>query len=718
MLGQDRGPVLEVIVSRMRYISSQTNFHIRIVGLSTALANAADLADWLGIDGPGLFNFPPNVRPIPLTVHISGYPGKHYCPRMALMNKPTYAAIQTYSPSKPVLVFVSSRRQTRLTAIDLVAYCAADGNPHKYVHMSSEELQSSIAAVKDANLKHMLSFGIGLHHAGMLSGDRKVVEDLFVEQKIQVLVATSTLAWGVNFPAHLVVVKGTEFYDPKTSRYVDMPITDVLQMMGRAGRPQFDTTGTACVLVQDSKKNFYHKFLHSPFPVESSLLDCLHNYLNAEIVGGAIKSLQDAVDYVTWTFLFRRLLVNPAYYGLKEASPEAVNAFLLELLTTVLQDLEDAGCCSLGDEGDPDVSRMEVIEPLTLGYISSYYYLDYQSVAMFQETLHQGSELCDILTILADATEYDELPVRHNEDKINEQLADKVRWPVREDFEDPHVKANILFQCHMAKLTLPMSDFVTDTRSLLDQAIRILQAMIDIAAENGWLTTTLNIMSLTQLIVQGCWETVNPILLLPKVPPKLSEVCEEKKVASLGDLIELGPKRQEALLRRAGTQLKIIKPTLKILSKLPHVDVKYKLPEGGSSETDPAPAGSYLPIMLRLERSRRMAGNAAMQKTGKSKSEGWWAVIGREDDDELVALKRVMVRDLTTTKLEFDVPETPGTYTFSIHLISDTYRGVDRVRTFDLVVGEALEDNNEDRDEEEEEAEAIGVDPESLDDEK
>ena len=41
----------------------------------------------------------------------------------------------------------------------------------------------------------------------------------------QVLIATSTLAWGVNFPAHLVVVKGTEYFDGKTRRYVDFPIT-------------------------------------------------------------------------------------------------------------------------------------------------------------------------------------------------------------------------------------------------------------------------------------------------------------------------------------------------------------------------------------------------------------------------------------------------------------------------------------------------------------
>lgn len=65
----------------------------------------------------GLFNFKPSVRPVPLECHIQGYPGKFYCPRMATMNKPAYAAIQTHSPLKPVLVFVSSRRQVSCTSL-------------------------------------------------------------------------------------------------------------------------------------------------------------------------------------------------------------------------------------------------------------------------------------------------------------------------------------------------------------------------------------------------------------------------------------------------------------------------------------------------------------------------------------------------------------------------------------------------------------------------
>lgn len=92
----ERGAVLEAIVSRTRYISqliqseksvdnhATDNTEVtRIIGLSTAIANPHDLADWIGIkvndQGSGcigLYNFRPSVRPIPMTVHVSGFAGK------------------------------------------------------------------------------------------------------------------------------------------------------------------------------------------------------------------------------------------------------------------------------------------------------------------------------------------------------------------------------------------------------------------------------------------------------------------------------------------------------------------------------------------------------------------------------------------------------------------------------------------------------------------
>jgi activating signal cointegrator complex subunit 3 len=170
------------------------------------------------------------------------------------------------------------------------------------------------------------------------------------------------LAWGVNFPAHLVVIKGTEYYDGKTHRYVDMPITDVLQMMGRAGRPQFDDSGVAVVLVHDVKKNFYKKFLYEPFPVESSLLEVLPDHLNAEIVAGTVRTKQDALDYLTWTYFFRRLLRNPTYYKLETLEPQDVNNFLSDLIQRSLSVLGEAHCISV-DEVSYDNSHLLAVWP-------------------------------------------------------------------------------------------------------------------------------------------------------------------------------------------------------------------------------------------------------------------------------------------------------------------------------------------------------------------
>ncbi|CAN0466936.1 unnamed protein product [Discosporangium mesarthrocarpum] len=95
-------------------------------------------------------------------------------------------------------------------------------------------------------------------------------------------------------------------------------------MIGRAGRPQFDDHAVACILAHEPKKNFLKKFLYEPFPVESRLPGALHNHLAAEVVGGAVRSRADAADYLTWTFFFRRLVVNPSYYGLEDTTVEGV----------------------------------------------------------------------------------------------------------------------------------------------------------------------------------------------------------------------------------------------------------------------------------------------------------------------------------------------------------------------------------------------------------
>jgi len=388
LLGQERGPVIEVIVSRFRYITAQTKQNVRFVGLSTALANAKDVADWLGISRFGLYNFKPSVRPVPVEVFIDGFPEKHYCPRMATMNKPTYKAIMTHAREHPTLVFVSSRRQTRLTALDLIALISGSqlsgDSSYNGCSLRDDELEAIQYEIDDENLKNTVQFGIGMHHAGLTENDRKIVENLFVNKKILILVTTSTLAWGVNFPARLVVIKGTEFFDAKIKRYVDIPVSDILQMMGRAGRPQFDNKGIACIFVAEDKKNFYKKFLYEPFPVESSLSGQLVEHLNAEIAGGTLTTIDNCIDYMTWTYFFRRLTKNPSFYNLDSGKGATfLNEYLMELITGCLEKLQKAKCIEFNKDDGTIIST-------SYGYFCSFYYIFHETIAKLSDEIKPG----------------------------------------------------------------------------------------------------------------------------------------------------------------------------------------------------------------------------------------------------------------------------------------------------------------------------------------
>ena len=469
LLGGDRGPILEIIVSRMNYIAVQTKQQVRIVGMSTACANAMDLANWLGVK-EGLFNFRHSVRPVPLEIFIDGFPEQRgFCPLMQTMNRPTFLAIKSHSLDKPVIVFVPSRRQTRLTARDLINFCGMEDNPRRFLKMSEEDLQVHLERAHDESLREALCFGIGLHHAGLVESDRQLSEELFANNRIQILIATSTLAWGVNLPAHLVVIKGTQFFDAKIEGYKDADLTDVLQMLGRAGRPQFDSSGVARIFTQDAKKAFYKHFLHTGFPVESSLHTVLDNHLGAEINAQTINTKQDALDYLTWTFFFRRLHKNPSFYGLKittdehnpTAAQELANSFMIELVNKSLDELAESKCIIVHPNDD--------VQSTPLGKITSYYYLSHRTVRQLIRKARRKPSFEEVLSWMCCASEYDELPVRHNEDLINAELSKNLPFK-GESLElpmwDPHVKAFLLIQAFMSRIDLPISDYVTDQNSV------------------------------------------------------------------------------------------------------------------------------------------------------------------------------------------------------------------------------------------------------------
>lgn len=188
LIGGQGGPVLEVIVSRMRYIGSQTDNQIRIVALSTSLANAKDLGEWIGASSHGLFNFPPGVRPVPLEIHIQGVDIANFEARMQAMTKPTYTAIiQHVKKQEPALIFVPTRKHARLTALDLVTYATVNGGERSpFLHCTEADLAPFLAKVKDEALSHALSQGVGYLHEGLSAIEQEVVQSLLAAEAIQV----------------------------------------------------------------------------------------------------------------------------------------------------------------------------------------------------------------------------------------------------------------------------------------------------------------------------------------------------------------------------------------------------------------------------------------------------------------------------------------------------------------------------------------------------
>lgn len=661
LLGGDRGPILEIIVSRMNYIASQSKGSVRLVGMSTACANATDLADWLNAK-KGLFNFRHSVRPVPLEIFIDGFPEQRgFCPLMQSMNRPTFLAIKNHSPEKPVIVFVASRRQTRLTAKDLINYCGMEDDPRRFVHMSEEDLQLNISRVKDSALQEALSFGIGLHHAGLVESDRQLSEELFANNKIQILVATSTLAWGVNLPAHLVVVKGTQFFDAKIEAYKDMDLTDVLQMLGRAGRPQFDSSGIARIFTQDAKKAFYKHFLHTGFPVESALHKVLDDHLGAEANAGTITTKQDALDYLTWTFFFRRLHKNPSYYGLEIsneehnsiAAHEMVSDFMISLVDKSLGELAQSSCVSF----DPAIG---LIDPTPFGKIMSYYYISHKTVRYWMSHAKPDPTFADVLGWMCSATEFDELPVRHNEDLINAELARNLPLPISAigahlPLWDPHIKAFLLIQAFMSRIDLPISDYVGDQTSVLDQGIRVIQACIDVLAELGYPKACWMMMNLLQCIKSARWPGDHPLSILPEVNPELEQdtsIDAAKLPPSLPKLVSLPAPAVAKLPQILRLDPSVTPQFSKAISLLPNLNISVEnMTSAGLSiiltRKPPASSKQQSARQQRTDEYRIYA-----PKFPKPQSEGWFVIVTRlkgdassgastSSSEELLALKRV-----------------------------------------------------------------------------
>ena len=294
-----RGPTLEVLLSRIRHKKPEA----QIIALSATVGNAKEMAEWLDSELIVSDWRPVTLRYGTLTgldarVHRVDGTGEELPPESRELEgkttRPLQAALQdTIRSGGQLLVFVSSRASAQKEARELAKHIQrmlAGGSQdldeeivERWEGIADRLVGSGDSSATVNSLASSLKGGVAFHHAGLTGKHRSIVEDSFRGGDLLCVVATPTLAQGVNLPARTVVVRDYRRWSTAAGMTMPLPVLEILQMMGRAGRPRYDDVGEAWLLAKnrDEESHLVNLYLHGePEEVTSKLAN--PNALRAE----------------------------------------------------------------------------------------------------------------------------------------------------------------------------------------------------------------------------------------------------------------------------------------------------------------------------------------------------------------------------------------------------------------------------------------------------
>lgn len=252
----DRGPTLEVILTRLRQVNPKTQF----LALSATISNADEVAEWINA-----VPVTTDWRPVPLKegVHLEGeiqFNDGSARSVSEVSGKPILdICLDVIGNGGQVLVFTETRRaavEMGRTAAGVVKKVLSNSKRRALKGVAKKILSSGASTRLSEILAEQVSCGAGFHHAGLVTAHRRIVEVAFREGRIKVLAATPTLAAGVNLPARTVIVSSYMRYEPGYGRY-RIPVLEYKQFCGRAGRPKYDRFGEAILIAKTPDEQNY-----------------------------------------------------------------------------------------------------------------------------------------------------------------------------------------------------------------------------------------------------------------------------------------------------------------------------------------------------------------------------------------------------------------------------------------------------------------------------
>ncbi|PYH46886.1 putative DEAD/DEAH box DNA helicase (Mer3) [Aspergillus saccharolyticus JOP 1030-1] len=502
ILKEARGATLEAVVSRMKTNGSR----LRFIALSATVPNSEDIATWLGRDAINQHlpahreHFDESFRPVKLQRFVYGYrsQGNDFAfDKMCNTKLPDLIA--AHSCKKPIIIFCCTRNSAVSTAKELARLWSMSNPPARPWKGASRPVEAH-----NADLKNTLSAGVAFHHAGLDPGDRRTVETGFLQGHISIICCTSTLAVGVNLPCHLVVIKGTVGWQGGGCKeYSDL---EIMQMLGRAGRPQFDDSATAVIMTRKECEAHYEKLVSGSESVESCLHLNLIDHLNAEIGLGNVTDIDSAIRWLGGTFLFVRLRRNPAHYQLQEnAHIEEEDELLRQICEKDIRLLQECGLVTVNG-----------LRSTSFGDAMARYYVRFETMRTLL-TLKPQSTVSQILSVIAQAEEFSDVRLKAGEKSFYKEInrANGIRFPIKVDIALSAHKISLLIQSELGAVDLPDGEqfqkhkfIVQQDKSFVFSHInRLIRCIIDCQIAREDAVTLRNALELARSFGAKVWDT-------------------------------------------------------------------------------------------------------------------------------------------------------------------------------------------------------------------
>lgn len=294
-----RGPTLEITLTKLRMLNPK----VQVIALSATVGNSKEMADWLGAEHVAM-----GWRPVKLkegvyledTINFTDNSRR----KVKQLDDPVWSLVKdTIDEGGQALVFVNTRKSTETLAIRF-ARLIKDKPDEAFGKELNEGFQDEHTSL-GLSLKDCMKHGMAFHNAALSNDHRRLVERSFKAGKIKCIVATPTLAAGINLPARRVVVRDVNRFDD--GGYVPLPVMEVKQMCGRAGRPRYDPYGEAVLLaktVDQSHMLFENYLLGEPEDVESKVGNehVLRAHVLALIATDTANTRAAILDFLRRTF--------------------------------------------------------------------------------------------------------------------------------------------------------------------------------------------------------------------------------------------------------------------------------------------------------------------------------------------------------------------------------------------------------------------------------